>query len=198
MTKTCVLCNRKYTAKAPSQKICSNCARRICVGCHKEFYVYGGIKRHQKAKYCTLGCYLNHRWKANKCKECGRPSDTRYCSDLCRKAFWNKNDYVLRRRRQKFHEKKLEIFRNLGNRCKRCHNKDIRVLDVHHINSTWKRKPKDIRRTYTWSFRLKEWKENMSNLQLLCANCHRIVTWEKRDLAQNTSKSPNNDSAKPK
>lgn len=52
---------------------------------------------------------------------------------------------------------------------------DIRILDINHIDRKLKKRPKKLQ--YTWQRRLKEWKQNKKNLEILCANCHRIHTW---------------------
>lgn len=54
----------------------------------------------------------------------------------------------------------------------------MRVLDVDHIDPSRKLRP--AHRQYSTPIRLSLWAKEMSNLQLLCANCHRIKTWEDR------------------
>ena len=141
-----------------------------CEKCNKDFRIF----KKREGRYCSRVCYLQTRWGARVCRLCGKASITRFCSDKCRKDFWNKNDYLIFKK--KYHwEKKLAILQDLGGKCVQCGNDDIRVLDIDHIDSTKKKRPKT---TYTWSYRIKEWQANMENLRLLCANCHRIRTWE--------------------
>jgi hypothetical protein len=73
-------------------------------------------------------------------------------------------------RREKLHEVK----RNLG--CHDCGIKDPRVLDFHHRDPKQKhftigRKPNASRR---------KMRKEMAKCNVLCANCHRIVEYEKR------------------
>ena len=76
------------------------------------------------------------------------------------------------KRRAKAWAAKCEFLKRLGGECVRCGNNDIRVLDVDHIDPSKKRKP----RNGTVPARLALWKREVNNLQLLCANCHRIKT----------------------
>lgn len=75
-------------------------------------------------------------------------------------------------------ERKNEIIKLLGGKCVNCGNADARVLDIHHKDKTKKIRPPKLH--YTMENRLKEWGNNIKNLELLCANCHRIHTWEER------------------
>ena len=67
---------------------------------------------------------------------------------------------------------------SLGGKCARCGIDDLRVLELHHIDPSQKVKPD--KRQYNWAHRLKDWDANTENLELLCANCHRLQTWEDR------------------
>jgi len=72
----------------------------------------------------------------------------------------------------------MEIMVALGGKCAVCGNDDFRCLDIHHIDPALKTRPKDG--IYIMSRRLKDWDANKGNLELLCANCHRLHTWEQR------------------
>jgi hypothetical protein len=48
------------------------------------------------------------------------------------------------------------------------------VLDLDHIDAAKKNKP--AHRKYPTPIRIKLWEKEMGNLQILCANCHRIKT----------------------
>ena len=139
-----------------------------CKRCKKEFIT------HRNSPYCNQKCYLLARWGTAKCQNCGKDSKIRYCSLKCRKEYCNKNDYKIFKKSYHWN-KKLEILKELGNKCIKCGNEDLRVLDINHKDRKKKERPKH---SYTWSWRIKEWRKNMKNLELLCANCHRIHTWE--------------------
>lgn len=74
--------------------------------------------------------------------------------------------------------KKLELIASLGGKCSCCGFSDVRALDIDHIDPSKKVRHKS--RGYNWSRRLKDWRSNHGNLRLLCANCHRLHTWEQR------------------
>ena len=149
---------------------------QVCEHCSKSFEVKAYLVRNGGGKYCSRACYQAHRWEQDgKCKHCGKKSVTRFCSPDCQKAYWNRNGYVLQKKRRLW-ERKLEIITELGGKCARCGNADLRVLDLHHIDPTKKVIPKN--RQYTWLRRLADWKKNKGNLELICANCHRIHTWD--------------------
>lgn len=127
-------------------------------------------------KYCNRNCYFSGRWKVDgKCKTCGQKTEYRFCSNKCNRSYWDKNDYHLRKKRQ-FWEKKLKLIKELGGKCRKCGIADIQVLEINHINKDKKERPKKLQ--YTWQRRIKEWNKNKNNLELLCANCHRKLTWK--------------------
>lgn len=144
-----------------------------CLNCGKTFDVAN--YRAEKAKYCSRQCYLEHRWQGNgKCPQCGEPATTIFCTPECQKRYWDKNGYELQKRRRNW-ERKIDLIRSLGEKCAHCGNNDIRVLAVHHIDPDTKVHAKD--RQWNWNRRFRDWEANSGNLQLLCANCHRIETW---------------------
>lgn len=150
-----------------------------CEKCGKLFRRY----QYRPSKYCSINCYLLSRWGTKKCQNCSKPSKIRYCSLNCRKEYWNRNDYKIFKK--KYHwDKKIEIVNKLGGKCVKCGNEDARVLDINHIDRSKKKRPIDKKKTYTWSFRIKEWKSNIKNLELLCANCHRIHTWKQMNYGK--------------
>lgn len=144
---------------------------KLCKTCGKEFETY------YKGIYCSDECYRLFRWRNNdgKCKLCGKIAKFRYCSSECRRDFWNKNDYHLNRKYRMW-ERKMALIKELGGRCSSCEEDDFRLLEINHIDRSKKVQPKH--RCYTMWNRLREWGNNKSNLQLLCANCHRRHTWE--------------------
>jgi hypothetical protein len=78
-----------------------------------------------------------------------------------------------------FWKTKLEIIKKLGGKCRQCGETDFRVLDINHIDRIKKNIPP--KRSYSWEFRIKDWLNNMDNLELLCANCHRRHTWKQME-----------------
>ena len=174
MKKNCKLCKKEFDVNSNRQIICNNCKKKKCLYCKKEFNLSKPDKKH-KGRYCSIDCYLKNRFGTGKCKFCGKSSKYAYCSDRCRKDYWNKNEYKLLKKKRLW-ERKLEIIKKLGGKCVKCSNSDIRCLDINHIDRNKKKRPKN--KTYTWQYRLKEWSANMDNLELLCANCHRIHTYK--------------------
>lgn len=147
---------------------------KVCLICKKVFVCY------HDGKYCSRDCYWKGRWgEDKKCKNCGKLAKFRYCSKKCIKEYWDKNSYRCHKK-HKMAQKKNEIIKTLGGKCVKCGNDDVRVLDIHHKNGKLKKRPPKLH--YTMWNRLKEWEENMGNLELLCANCHRIHTWAERRI----------------
>jgi len=142
-----------------------------CKECSKDFNTY------HKGRFCTMECYQRNRWGTHSiCKQCGELSaGKKFCNKKCQRDFWNKNDYQLIKKKRIW-QRKIEIILELGGKCVTCGLSDIRVLDINHIDRGKKKRPP--KREYNWARRLKEWKENIDNLELMCSNCHRIHTWE--------------------
>jgi len=183
--KVCKVCKKEFKPESNGQKFCNKCKTKKCKYCGKEFRIdKWGFKKRNEALFCSRECYYNSRWKINnKCKNCGKQvKNGRYCSKQCQKDFWNKNDYHIRRKK-KYWEDKIVLIKELGGKCEWCGQKDVRVLDINHKDRNKKKRPKNL--SYTWQRRLKEWKENKNNLQILCANCHRILTWKQMGYANN-------------
>lgn len=142
---------------------------KICLVCKKQFQCY------HEGKYCSYECYWKFRWgKEKKCRNCGKEAKFRYCSNKCSYDYWNKNDYRLIKKRRIW-EKKIALIKELGGKCRKCGIGDFQVLEINHIDKDKKERPPKLQ--YTWQRRLKEWNKNKFNLELLCANCHRKLTW---------------------
>lgn len=149
----------------------------ICKFCGKEFDPRKQ-RRKSNAKYCNMACYHADRWGyTGNCHNCGKPAKTKYCTPECQKDYWNKNGYQLGAK-GRYWKRKINLIKSLGGKCVICGNNDIRVLDIHHINSEKKKIPKD--KMYNWTRRFRDWEANDGNLEILCANCHRIHTWNDR------------------
>ena len=155
----------------------ANSVETTCAHCGKTIMVHPYRLKNGTGKYCNKVCYFAHRWPATGvCKECGKPSKTRFCTPKCQRDYWNKNDRPIHRKRE--WERKIAIMDSLGGKCTQCGITDYRCLDIHHIDPSLKNRPTDG--IYIMSRRLKDWDKNKGNLELLCANCHRIHTWEQR------------------
>lgn len=147
-----------------------NGASKKCEYCDGEFYV---PKHRLDAKFCSMSCYHKSRWAVTgTCHNCGQPSEGKFCAPECQKDYWHKNGWQSHKAR--LWDRKKEVIASLGGKCVRCGNSDIRVLDINHID----RDRKDRHKQYSWLRRLKDWEKHKDNIELLCANCHRIHTWE--------------------
>jgi hypothetical protein len=79
-------------------------------------------------------------------------------------------------RRERLREDYKELKRNL--RCCECGNEDPRVLDFDHLDPS--QKEFDISNAY-YKVSWERLKAEIDKCQVLCANCHRIKTWEDRE-----------------
>lgn len=144
-----------------------------CSHCGDSFWrrLTGGGAR---PRFCGMKCYQTARWgSSGKCLHCGDPASTRFCDKWCQREYWVVHDSAHRHgRRTRLWDAKCEFLRRLGGECAHCGNNDFRVLDVDHIDPAKKRKP----RNNNLRTRLLLWRREVNNLQLLCANCHRIKT----------------------
>lgn len=128
-------------------------------------------------KYCGQACYLAARWGENQpCTNCGKNSAHRFCTPKCRTEYWNKNSAIIHKAPRNW-ERKLALIAALGGKCVLCGFDDFRALDIDHIDRSKKIRHKT---GYTWSRRFTDWTANAGNIRLLCANCHRLHTWEQR------------------
>lgn len=147
-----------------------------CLCCETMFSVHA--YRAESALYCSRPCYRTHRFKcAPECAQCGGKtvSGSRYCSDSCRKSYWLARENLRRpERRQKQWDQKLAFLKTLGGACVACGIADPRVLEIDHIDPAKKIRPKDGH--YTTQRRLSYWRREKGNVQILCANCHRLKT----------------------
>jgi hypothetical protein len=169
----CKICGKEFIIKSNSHSLCDDCKKKKCKRCGKTFL----SDPRRNAIYCSMNCYHKARWNfTGKCKTCGKPVESKavYCCDQCRKDYWNKNDYQIFKKKRIW-KRKTELIEKLGGKCVKCGISDIRVLDINHKDRNKKVRPKDGK--YSWHRRFKEWDKNIKNLELLCANCHRIHTW---------------------
>src|SRR5271157_5457557 len=94
-------------------------------------------------------------------------------------------------REQKRHETnssreadKAFVWTYYGNKCNHCGLRDIRVLQLDHIN-------RDLRKTSRWKrggkglyAALRRGEFSMEDFQLLCANCNWIKRYENKEITQ--------------
>jgi hypothetical protein len=73
--------------------------------------------------------------------------------------------------KQRYKERKLEVYSLLGGRCVDCHETDERVLQIDHRYSDGNKE-----RKFTRSQLYSRVRKNTNRYQLLCANCN----WRKR------------------
>lgn len=137
-------------------------------------------------RFCSEACYYKSRWGTHtSCRACSRPTvGGRYCNAACLKSFWNKNDYHLNKK-AKYWAERRRLIEKLGGKCRSCGISDSRVLEFNHIDRSLKCIPPN--RHYTWQRRIADWKANLANIELLCANCHRIHTHSQMRWGLNTS-----------
>ena len=186
MKKKCNLCNKEFNCRSNSHKVCDKCKDKKCVHCGKQIKGLVYLERLLTAKYCSRGCYISDRWKerrTGKCKHCGKKTESVYCSKQCQLKYWNSSEEAVKKKNIQQWKRKIKILKSLGGKCKKCGTNDIRILDIDHIEM--KDKKLKYQKTYSLTLRLKDWEENMDNLQILCANCHRIKTWNDRGFGKN-------------
>ena len=79
-------------------------------------------------------------------------------------------------------EKKQEVFKKLGGKCKRCGLKDKRVLQIDHINGGGTKNRKKHHRSLLERYQIIE--NGMNDFQILCANCNWIKKYENNEGAR--------------
>lgn len=106
-----------------------------------------------------------------------------YCGPVCKKAARKAGQIPSKRRAKK--RLRLEVINALGGQCARCGIDDKRVLEVDHIHGDGseqrRRNPAERNRATYWLNLLKAIQAGDIRVQVLCANCHRIKTWEAGD-----------------
>lgn len=160
---------KKYGAKV------HKCYPKICSYCEKEYYV----PKHflEESKYCSKECsQISRRKQVNvKCDVCGKDilrtisvvkkSKYNFCSRKCKTKAQkvNSGEKFNELRPQhygtgltNYRERALEFYGEVCSKCGYCRN--ILALEVDHIDGNRKN-------------------NELLNLQVLCANCHKIKTF---------------------
>lgn len=145
-----------------------------CKICRKEFYAKPNWLKRGWAKYCSKACqYIsqkNGRWvKCHICektiyktsRELKRSISKKYfCSKSCQTTWRNKEVYIGHNhsnwKNGESTYKNILLRSNAPKICKRCGEKDVRVLIIHHLDHN--RKNNEIK-----------------NLVWLCGNCHILI-----------------------
>jgi hypothetical protein len=147
--------------------------QQICKVCKKEFYVKPCHLKLGGGIYCSRECKYQGQKTGQyiKCDICGKKawkqlrdfkrskSNKFFCSKTCQTKW--RNDYFKGPMHKSwkggaFTYRRIMESSKIQPICRICHNKDYRVLEVHHIDCD--RKNNDIK-----------------NLVWLCCNCHCLV-----------------------
>lgn len=132
--------------------------KQICNWCKEEKELSEFYFRSDSKKYKTV------------CKVCNRANAKQH-----REKPENKNK-ILKYQRNLFRAKRDLLLLELGGKCSKCGISDYRVLDIHHSNP----EKKQYKPTHSNHKRILDWQINKDELELLCANCHRIETHTQR------------------
>ena len=76
---------------------------------------------------------------------------------------------------------KRRVFALFGGCCLKCGNKDVRVLQLDHIAPTGTKRDTNFRSGKGLYYKILRDEEDLTQLQVLCANCHQIKTFENSD-----------------
>ena len=162
----------KKTVNKPCQNKCLCCGMMYDVERHRQ----------NASKFCTRACNLEYRFrKSDSCPTCEGelPRGKSYCSDKCWRDYWaSRESERWQGRKAGFKKRKDAIYKRLGDACVSCGITDQRVLEIDHIDPKKKIRPPDLQ--YSTQRRVILWETEIDsgNLQILCANCHRIKTHE--------------------
>jgi len=132
-----------------------------CNICNKPIYKRPiEIERNLGKAFCSMACYGKSCRKESPCRVCGKPilagSNKRTCSRACA----NKQRTGIRYNGLRLNDNvvsqqalKSRLIAARGRQCERCGYSKTEILNVHH---------KDRNRS----------NNNLSNLELICPNCH--------------------------
>lgn len=98
-----------------------------------------------------------------------------------RKKWRAKNPEKVKEMSRRQYARSMEIIRGLrkNGKCADCGNPDERVLDFDHVPERGKK----LRNVTNASLGIKKREEELKKCDIVCANCHRIRTFERRKLS---------------
>lgn len=132
-----------------------------CLICKKQIYKRPGeIERNNGRVFCSTTCYGISCRNEKPCIICSKPilssANKKTCSRACANKHRKGIKYKLNRPRDKvksYQALKVRLLKARGEVCERCGYDKYEILHVHH-------KDKD------------RFNNNLSNLELICPNCH--------------------------
>lgn len=123
-------------------------------------------------------------YNKNKSKSDGLNTICKVCSNKMSKEYYKQNTEKQKKvvlERNKRHRETLRDFMTeflLTKKCTDCGIKDIRVLEFDHLPEY--KKDKDISIMMGASYSLDRIKKEIDKCEVVCSNCHRIRSYERR------------------
>tara|TARA_R100000306_G_C4358725_1_gene134162 strand:+ start:188 stop:934 length:747 start_codon:yes stop_codon:yes gene_type:complete len=119
----------------------------------------------QTKKYCSLECAISMSFlEGSTCShsECNEPISKN-----------NENGYCPKHRsRASYRKHKAILYKELGNKCVCCGERDLMFLTIDHVNNDGGKFRKQSMAHYQIHRLLRHHRENPGSLQLLCMNCN--------------------------
>ena len=140
---------------------------KVCCVCHKE------LSEEAFHRNKTRKDGLN-----NICKFCSRERSRKYYRENPEKQ----RQVVSIRRQKRKEENRPKILEILRQGCSSCSEKDIRTLDFHHIEGE---KEYNIATMLNSGYNWESIEKEIEKCVLLCANCHRKITFEENRFWKN-------------
>lgn len=114
----------------------------------------------------------------SQCQTCQKElsgKQTKYCSVVCKNVNSNAKYQNYQKQQERGLQRKLKLVRMLGGKCICGYNRNVHVLQFHHIEPNNKSFSLTIREcsNHSWNKLVAEAKK----CQLLCANCHSEFHW---------------------
>jgi len=116
---------------------------------------------------------------------CSKSTVSYHCNGDVKKKTLERSRKVSNETKNKYRRSRVAYYREFVWRhkrlcgCAKCGNKDPRVLDYDHIDG--KDKIENISRMAGQTTSMKSLKVEIRKCQVMCANCHRIKTFETRN-----------------
>jgi len=168
--RSCRYCKVGFKPYSSNEALCQPCRRPKCGYCKERFTI---TQVANNPKFCTRRCSLSALYGTSKlCVECGKKvpkKSFKFCSKKCLRRIHQ------RRRMRSFSEERRKAIRGFGGKCSRCGFSNIDALELHHVDRSRKIRFKSPHR-HNISFRMRDFRKNPDNFEVLCANCHRIET----------------------